>query len=223
VDFLRTGYSVGMRFFNDAPDDVRRVDWYKADPKAKMMPFATSFASLNYDVKDEPYQPAIGEEYGGRKWRNYSPPYPCPKCGLCGTEEQWQRGASIDDPEPETWPNSPVPKCCCPPPPIGLGGIAYGGSVEQGKPLGGGIAYGGSVGVSGPAYGGLAWSGGYRGGFVAHSGVAYGGRCIVCLVARGGEALGGVVSTGSIPVYEVPTGDCGCGSTVSGQECSCLQ
>jgi len=47
--------------------------------------------------------------------------------GICGTEDQWQRGASINDPIPANYLNTSVPRCCKRPPLYARGGVAVGG------------------------------------------------------------------------------------------------
>jgi hypothetical protein len=124
-------YSVPVAFFRDSPGTVQRIEWYKSDPKAPSMPFATSFSSLQYEMEDYPGEPLVGERYAGRNWRNGLPPYPVSVGGLCGSEEQWAEGASALDPIPGNWPDSAVPRCCNPPPQVILGQIGYGAIGDE--------------------------------------------------------------------------------------------
>jgi hypothetical protein len=157
---MRSCYSVPMRFYNDS-DTETQVEWYWSNDEAKGMPFAHCFGDLQYDSK-EFIENTLGERYTPRKWRNGGEPYPTPVCGLTGTESQWGNGSSIDEPLPEVWPGTNVPKSCCPPPPRGIGGLLWGGSVAFLLPPSGGIAYGGDSNVLGPALGGMAWGGSCR-------------------------------------------------------------
>lgn len=189
VDVIRACYTAKMQFYFDSSETVD-VEWYPAKDDAKDMPFASSFCSRQWEDKDQ-IQPPLGELYTPKKWRNGKAPYACPKCGLTGTEEQWQEGSAVDDPLPECYDGTNIPKGCCPPPPIGFGGIAYSGTCEYPLSPGGGIAYGGSVGLPAGSLGGLGW----------------GGTAFVRRDDMGGMAWGGNARF-PIPIYDGSPPDC---------------
>jgi len=125
VDVLRQCYSAEMAFFHDRPGELRTVHWYRVPETAKEMPWATAFGSRIYERGDE-VQPAIGERFSPVPWRACNPPCPTPAGGLCGTEDQWANGASIDDLLPAVWPGTAIPQCCNLPLVGSCGGVAIG-------------------------------------------------------------------------------------------------
>ena len=135
VDFIRSAYKVPMRFFADSPATVREVQWSFVADNTPEMPWAHAFGSRVWDVGEE-VEPLVGELDGPRAWRGGIPPYPLPivgplgldNMGLCGTEEQWKLGASLNDPIPPSWLNTAVPRCCKRPPIFARGGVAVGSS-----------------------------------------------------------------------------------------------
>jgi len=122
VDVLRSCYESEMRFFRDS-EQKTKVFWYFVPEDRKAIPFEHDFYSRIYD--EEP-QEEIGELQEPRKWIGGQPPCPEAGKGLCGSEDQWQRGASIDDPTPGFWPGTDLPRCCEPPFIGSCGGVAYG-------------------------------------------------------------------------------------------------
>lgn len=135
VDMIRSAYRVGMRFFEDSPATVRDVQWSFVADNTPPMPFSHAFGSRVWDIGEEE-EPLVGELDGPRAWRGGLPPYPLPivgplgldNMGLCGSEEQWKHGASVNDSIPPVWLNTAVPRCCKRPPLFARGGVAVGSS-----------------------------------------------------------------------------------------------
>jgi hypothetical protein len=135
VDYIRSAYTVDVRFFHDSPATTRQIQWSFVAEEKPGMPWAHAFGSRTWDIGEEP-EPLVGEVDGPRNWRGGTPPYALPivgplridNLGLCGTEEQWQNGASIMDPIPANWLNTPIPRCCKRPPLFARGGVAVGSS-----------------------------------------------------------------------------------------------
>jgi len=200
VDILRSAYQVSIRAFSDDPEKVTQIRWYRARPKAQMMPWASSFGSRVWEERDGEGQEAIGEVYGTSQWRGGQIPSAMPTGGLCGSERQWQQGATAADPIPATWPGTNIPVCCSKPERQDLGGIALGGEVASiiiEKPEGG-IALGGEVAsiIIEKPEGGIALGGEVASIIIekAEGGIALGGEVASIIIekAEGGVALGGL-------------------------------
>ena len=139
VDYIRSAYTVPMRFFRDDPLSVLTVRWSFVADNTPGMPFAHAFGCRQWDIGEEE-EPLIGELDGPRSWRGGTPPYPLPivgplgidNMGLCGAEEQWKNGALTSDPVPPNWLNTAIPQCCKRPPLFARGGVAIGGPGEIG-------------------------------------------------------------------------------------------
>jgi hypothetical protein len=245
---LRSCYAADMQFFHDS-DETRRIVWYFVPDDRELLPHATVFASRIYDRKDENQLP-IGEMYSPVPWRGGQAPGPVSTCGNCGSATDWLKGISIDDPPPETWPGTNVPKCCCPPPPQPIGGLGIGGMWVGPSPPNrpGGLAVGGFVRVEenalrvgGLAVGGLATAisatrstGGLAiGGYVTwvmRGGEALGGSFLNTAPAQttGGLALGGTFSTVYTPPNKVAVPFCSnlisihLAMTINNTQCTCL-
>jgi len=135
VDYIRAAYTVDVRFFRDSPATSRKIQWSFVAENTPGMPWAHAFGSRTWDLEEEE-EPLVGELDGPRAWRGGTPPFPLPivgplgidNMGICGTEEQWQRGASINDPIPANYLNTAVPRCCKRPPLYARGGVAVGSS-----------------------------------------------------------------------------------------------
>jgi len=133
VDYIRAAYTVDVRFFRDSPATSREIQWSFVPENTPGMPWAHAFGSRTWDLEEE-NEPLVGELDGPRSWRGGTPPFPLPivgplgidNMGICGTEEQWQRGASINDPIPANYLNTSVPRCCKRPPLHARGGVAVG-------------------------------------------------------------------------------------------------
>jgi len=110
VDVLRQCYTADVRFFNDS-EELRKIVWYFVPDDRQAMPWEHAFGSRIYD-REEELEPAIGERFEPVPWRGGQAPCPETGGGLCGTEAQWQFGASVDDPLPEVHPGTNVGKCC---------------------------------------------------------------------------------------------------------------
>jgi len=138
VDYIRSAYTVDVRFFHDSPATTRTIQWSFVPEETPGMPWAHAFGSRTWDLGEEE-EPLVGEVDGPRTWRGGTPPYPLPivgqlkidNLGICGTEEQWKNGASIMDPIPANWLNTAVPRCCKRPPLFARGGVAVGGPQEN--------------------------------------------------------------------------------------------
>ncbi len=117
-----------MRFFRDDGRKTK-VIWYFVPDDRETVPYAHSFASRIYERADE-LQEEIGELYSPVPWRGGQPPCPETFSGLCGTEQQWQRGALLAESVINLWPGTNVPKCCQEPFRNACGGIAYGDTEE---------------------------------------------------------------------------------------------
>jgi hypothetical protein len=101
------------------------VEWYFVPDDRETIPFPHAFGNAIYERDEEPESP-IGEQFDPVPWRGGQPPCPEPSKGLCGTQAQWQRGLSTDDPVPGVYPGTLVPRCC-PPPLVGCcGGLVIG-------------------------------------------------------------------------------------------------
>lgn len=124
VECLRSCYTADFVFYDGDPTR-NKVIWYWVPDDRKFMPFGHSFGSRIYD-RDELDEPTIGEQFSPVPWRGGQAPCPEPLKGLCGTEEEWERGLDADRDPVEAWPHTLIPKCC-PLPLIGCcGGIAIG-------------------------------------------------------------------------------------------------
>lgn len=99
-----------MAFFHDSPA-TSKVIWYFVPDDREGMPFEHAFGSRIYD-REEAIQPPIGERFAPVPWRGGQGPCPETNGGICGTESQWQFGASIEDPLPEVHPGTNIGKCC---------------------------------------------------------------------------------------------------------------
>jgi len=136
VDYIRSAYTVDVRFFHDSPATTRKIQWSFVPETTPPMPWGHAFGSRTWDLEEEE-EPLIGEVNGPRDWRGGTPPYALPivgplridNLGICGTEEQWKNGASIVDPIPPTWLNTPIPRCCKRPPLFARGGVAVGSGL----------------------------------------------------------------------------------------------
>jgi hypothetical protein len=107
VDCLRSCYSTKVRFF---PNDPTQTDviWYFVPEDRPFLPFASAFASRNYDDErtdwpDGKQQPPagdgteVGEVLGApRPWRDGSDPIHYPGTHVLGTAQQFAKG--IDPP-----------------------------------------------------------------------------------------------------------------------------
>ena len=113
-----------MCFFNDSSEE-RDVYWYFVPDDHKVIPFVHAFGSRVYD-RDEQAQGIIGERFEPVTWRGGQPPCPEPADGLCGTEDQWKNGISIESESVDVWPGTNIPKCCKPPLVGACGGLAIG-------------------------------------------------------------------------------------------------
>jgi len=113
-----------MRFYRDAVLETP-IQWYFVPDDRDLVPYAHAFYSRIYDRDDEP-QDAIGERYAPVPWRGGLPPRVVSAGGLCGTREQWEEGAKVDDLLPATWPGTPIPRCCNRPLELAIGGIGEG-------------------------------------------------------------------------------------------------
>jgi len=142
VDLIRSCYECDISLFADDVDQLTKIRWYFTEPGTPALPFDTPFSSRTWDIREN-LVPDLGEKRA-RKWRGGLPPFPVSLGGPCGTEEQWNEGASVDDEIPDTWPGSLVPVCCPPPSPVGPGGIAWGGTLTHNLQRGG-IAWGGEI------------------------------------------------------------------------------
>jgi len=133
VDYIRSAYSCPVRFFRDDPLSVLNVRWSFVPENTPGMPFSHAFGSRQWDL-DEEEEPLVGELDGPRAWRGGLPAFPLPivgplgidNLGLCGSEDQWKRGALTSDPVPPVWLFTGVKQCCKRPPKWADGGVAIG-------------------------------------------------------------------------------------------------
>jgi hypothetical protein len=114
-----------MRFYHDSELAVP-VEWYFVPDDRDVIPWWHSFGSRLYERRDEPQLP-LGERYEPVPWRGGNVPHLVSTGGLCGTREQWESGAAVDDPLPAAWPGTNVSMCCKRPRNVGFGGRALGG------------------------------------------------------------------------------------------------
>ena len=137
MDFIRSAYEVPARFFRDDPLILLPMHWSFVSKYTPGMPWAHAFGTRVWDTKDED-DPDVGEQNNPRTWFGGLPPFPLPlvgplhldDMGICGTEEQWQRGCLSTDPVPPDWPGTQVHRCCKPPPREAVGGVAIGSGKE---------------------------------------------------------------------------------------------
>jgi hypothetical protein len=133
VDFIRSGYTVPARVFRDNDSITVPIQWSFVPANTPGMPFAHAFGSREWEIDEGP-EPAIGEADGPRVWRGGLPPFPLPvvgplgidDLGICGTEDQWKRGALTSDPVGPVWPFTSVSQRCKRPPLAPNGGVAIG-------------------------------------------------------------------------------------------------
>jgi len=121
---MRSAYKARFRFYHDSSTQ-RKVFWYFVPDDRETIPFEHAFYSRIYEREELP-QEEIGELYEPISYYGGQEPCPSTGKGLCGSETQWQAGASIDDPRPPVHPGTKIPVCCLPPLLGCCGGLAYG-------------------------------------------------------------------------------------------------
>ena len=129
VDIIRSCYSVDMAMYADDPSRLTRVQWYYT-AATKGLPFPTAFYSRNWEIGVLPQEP-IGEVFASEVWHGTDPPYTIGYGGLCGSAEQWLRGAFSTDPVPPDYPATLVPICCNQPAASGQAGVAIGADGDS--------------------------------------------------------------------------------------------
>lgn len=85
-----------MRFFRDDLGTLVPVEWYYVPDDRAVVPYAHPFGSRDWELAEE--QPLLGEVYGTRTYYAGDHAPELAGIGLCGSREQWERGASILDP-----------------------------------------------------------------------------------------------------------------------------
>lgn len=105
-----------MKFYRDS-DELVKVEWYFVPDDTPEVPYAHPFGTRVWDKRNQEGEPDLGERFTNRTYRKGKKPYRFKGVGLCGTREQWERGASVNDELPEKWPDSNVPRCCPKPQP----------------------------------------------------------------------------------------------------------
>lgn len=88
-----------MRLRHDSPD-LTWVRWFFADPSKRYLPYRTCFGSLNWSRGHFQNPAGAGEDpHSRRPWSNGRRPPGLPiRAGVCGTPDQFARGASLTDP-----------------------------------------------------------------------------------------------------------------------------
>lgn len=124
VDHLRVCYTVNMRTFFDDPGATIPVQWYFPDmeafPDRGSIPYDHPFGSRNWDLEHD-YETLLGERYQPRPWHSGSARAELSGLGLCGSMNQWNRGASAAD-AVKPINNRTGSPCCCGPGVLVLGG-----------------------------------------------------------------------------------------------------
>jgi len=101
-----------MRFVRDDLGLEVPVTWYYVPDGRPAVPYFHPFHSRDADFRDGNGEQLLGEVQGTRAYYSGADPVELQGQGLCGTREQWERGASLLD--------SPLPlnpttqqQCCC--------------------------------------------------------------------------------------------------------------
>lgn len=142
VDFGRSCYRTKARLFRDSDEEVE-IQWYFARDDAPTIPYETAVTSSYWDREEVyvglPYREGVGEVSPGP--RIHTRPIVIPAATgrhLCGTREDFERGAVFDpDITPRVYRPDGLPTCCVP----GMGLLLGGGPARTG----GGLLLGGAA------------------------------------------------------------------------------
>jgi hypothetical protein len=102
------------------------VQWYVAPDSALSMPFEHAFYSRRWE-RNEGGGQVIGEDPLTVRFHSDAGIVPPTGRLFCGSQQQWQQGASILDRLPLTNKLTGLPCCCGPAPHVGRGGLLLGG------------------------------------------------------------------------------------------------
>jgi hypothetical protein len=132
VDYVRKGYTVGMRIFRDDPGLAVPVRWYFPEQQNELrqaIPYEHPFGSRSWDLESE-YPLKLGEVFE-RQWHSGREEIDVRGIGLCGSIDQWENGCSNGDAVRPLNPGTGQP-CCCGPGSLAItGGAAAGGPSLQ--------------------------------------------------------------------------------------------
>lgn len=114
MDFVRRGSTrrVNMRFYRDDLSIEVPVEWYYVPDTRPAVPYGHPFISRDWEDVTE--LELLGEVSGTRSYYNGNHADDLQGLGLCGSREQWERGASTLDPVRPINPTTGR-QCCCGP------------------------------------------------------------------------------------------------------------
>jgi hypothetical protein len=185
VDFGRRPYTCMIRPFIDS-DITVKIRWYRALTGAAEMPFPSAFQARDSELDEQAdWQRARGEVADDdRPFSRGKPLAGLFGAHICGTEEEWTRGA-IYPPDPvEVGPDGER-ECCA------VVGLLWGGSAPP-LPITGGLVWGGSAVLE--VASGLLWAGSATPGALPAGGLVWGGSAVLGYVGTGGIVWNGTVA-----------------------------
>jgi hypothetical protein len=101
-----------MRFFSDS-DSLTDVTWYFCEPGAPVMPHATPFRSLNWDLDNLGPAGELGEVLGeARPWVSGAQVGDALGSNFCGSAGQWHDGQPLPPAEQVPVDAAGTPLCC---------------------------------------------------------------------------------------------------------------
>jgi len=114
VDVGRQGTTrtSSMRIFRDDLAIEVPVRWYYVPDDRRVLPYATPFGNRDWEFADGDPGLLLGEVYGSRRYYGGQDPVGVLAQGLCGTQQQWERGPSLLDPVRPLNPTTGR-QCCC--------------------------------------------------------------------------------------------------------------
>ena len=125
---MRSAYEANFRFYRDA-GTLTRVVWYFVPGSSEVVPYCHPFFSRIYERLDNEDSPDLGEQNTPIPWQGGLNPGAEATGGLCGSRDQWEKGARTSDPVPGLWPGTNLPKCCQKLYDVSIGGSGFGEPV----------------------------------------------------------------------------------------------
>jgi len=101
-----------MRIFRDDLAVEVPVRWYYVPDDRRVLPYATPFGNRDWEFAEGDPGLLLGEVYGSRRYYGGQDPVGVLAQGLCGTQQQWERGPSLLDPVRPLNPTTGR-QCCC--------------------------------------------------------------------------------------------------------------